>query len=86
MTVCGVRVTNQRNCRIAGEITQGSTRSLWCRSNPVNRPPIRSESPSSHAQPLNLRQVCVSAVPTTRKPFDVLIEGLYSEQSRGGGI
>lgn len=27
-----------------------------------------------------------SLVPTTRKPFDVLIEGLYSEQSRGGGI
>ena len=35
---------------------------------------------------LNFRQDGISPVPTTRKPFDVLIEGLYSEQSRGDRI
>jgi site-specific DNA recombinase len=35
---------------------------------------------------LNCRLDGVNLVPTTREPFDVLIEGLDLSKSRGGGI
>ena len=35
---------------------------------------------------LNCRLDDVTLVPTMRKPFDVLVEGLLSENSRAGGI
>jgi hypothetical protein len=52
-------------------------------SNPANTQAKTALKMASKSKFLNRLLDGVSPVPTARKPFDALIEGLYSEQSRG---
>ena len=47
---------------------------------------LRCEASNLRSRALNCRLENVNLVPTMRKPFDVLAEGLISENCQGGGI
>ena len=72
-------------------VTLGPTRT---KADMARRPEFESlhHSPENPAQPSTLVGITGMLVPhentcaTKRKPFDVLIEGLYSEASRGDRI